>query len=75
MGFCKALDDAGVAADDPRRTTVVVPSLVEPEDEEENQEEVENEALAPENAIENMAGGSNAEASVTATETTVTPEA
>ncbi|KAG5561137.1 hypothetical protein RHGRI_004224 [Rhododendron griersonianum] len=75
LGYCKALDDAGVAADDPRRTTVAVPSLVEPEDEEENQEEVANEALAPEDATENVADGSNAEASVTATETAVTPEA
>ncbi|KAG5532169.1 hypothetical protein RHGRI_026703 [Rhododendron griersonianum] len=75
LGYCKALDDAGVAADDPRRTTVAVPPLAEPDAEEENQEEIADEDLAPEDANESVAEGSNAEANVTATETTVTPEA
>ncbi|KAG5529386.1 hypothetical protein RHGRI_029939 [Rhododendron griersonianum] len=75
LGFCKALDDAGVAADDPRRTTVTVPSLAELDAEEGNQEEVADENLAPEDATENVAEGSNAEANVAATETAVTPEA
>ncbi|KAG5563348.1 hypothetical protein RHGRI_005933 [Rhododendron griersonianum] len=75
LGYCKALDDAGVAADDPRRTTVAVPSLTEPEAEEENQEEIADEELAREDATENVAEGSNVDANVTATETTVTPEA
>ncbi|KAG5524466.1 hypothetical protein RHGRI_031208 [Rhododendron griersonianum] len=75
LGFCKALDDAGVAADDPRRTTVAVPSLAELDAEEGNQEEVADENLAPEDATENVAEGSNAEANVAATETAVTPKA
>ncbi|KAG5550202.1 hypothetical protein RHGRI_015232 [Rhododendron griersonianum] len=75
LGYCKALDDAGVAADDPRRSSVAVPSLAELDAEEENQEEVADENLAPEDATENVAEGSNAEANATATETTVTPEA
>ncbi|KAG5528498.1 hypothetical protein RHGRI_029253 [Rhododendron griersonianum] len=75
LGYCKALDDAGVAADDPRRTSVAVPSLAELDAEEENQEEVADENLAPEDATENVAEGSNAEANATATETIVTPEA
>ncbi|KAG5548358.1 hypothetical protein RHGRI_013903 [Rhododendron griersonianum] len=75
LGFCKALDDAGVAADDPRRTTVAVPSLAELDTEEGNQEEVADENLAPEDATENVAEGSNVEANVTAAETTITPEA
>ncbi|KAE9445070.1 hypothetical protein C3L33_23035, partial [Rhododendron williamsianum] len=75
LGFCKALDDAGVAADDPRRATVGVPSLAELNAEEENQEEVADENLAPEGATKNVAEGSVVEANAAATEETVTLEA
>lgn len=65
LGYGKALDDAGVAADDVRRTTIEIPPLVESDPIAEDQED------SPDAVAEDGASTKAAEAQKTGS--TITP--